>query len=109
MKKRILGILLACVASGGALASPLRIELPAETAFFKKASGSELVSSQCLTCHSAEYITTQPPLSVTAWQGNVEKMQKKFGASWTPEQVKAMVDYLTQNYGISPSPKEGPK
>lgn len=109
MKKPILGVLLVCAVWSPLSASPLRIELPAEPVLFKSAQGSDLVSSQCLTCHSAEYITTQPPLSATAWQANVEKMQKRFGASWTPEQVKGMVDYLTQNYGSSGAPKERPK
>ncbi len=82
-------------------AAPLKIELPAESAIFKTAPGAELAMGQCLTCHSAEYVGTQPTLSTAAWKAIVEKMQKKFGAPLPPGDVEALVDYLVKSYGVA--------
>jgi mono/diheme cytochrome c family protein len=80
-------------------AAPLKIELPAETATLKAAPGAELVTAQCIVCHSVEYISTQPPLPRAYWQGAVTKMQQKFGAPIDAKNVDAIVDYLATNYG----------
>ncbi len=92
-----------------ALAAPLKIELPAETATLKDAPGSALVTAQCIVCHSVEYISTQPPLPRTYWQGAVVKMQQKFGAPIEAKDVDAIADYLARNYGISDPLKLPPK
>jgi mono/diheme cytochrome c family protein len=84
-------------------AAPLKIELPQESPAFKPLPGAELAMSQCLICHSSEYITTQPPLSRATWKATVEKMQHKFGAPLQAEQVEALVDYLTKAYGAAPA------
>ena len=83
------------VASG----APVKIEFPPETTAFKLAAGSEIANGQCLTCHSVEYVSTQPPMPRAFWAGSVNKMQEKYGAQIPHEQVEALVDYLTKNYG----------
>lgn len=83
-------------AHGGA---PVKIELPPETAAFKLAPGSEIANGQCLTCHSVEYVSTQPPMPRAFWAGSVKKMMDKYSAPVPAEQVEALVDYLTANYG----------
>lgn len=85
-----------------ASAAPLKIELPPETPALKSAPGSDAAMANCLTCHSTEYITTQPPLAPAAWKAIVEKMQKKFGAPLPAEQVGTLVDYLAKSYGAPP-------
>ncbi len=85
-----------------ALSETVKIELPPETATLKKAPGSDLVTAQCIVCHSVEYISTQPRLPRTYWQGAVTKMQQKFGAPVAPNDVEAIVDYLASNYGADP-------
>jgi sulfite dehydrogenase len=82
-----------------AWAAPLKIELPPESVTFKNAPGAEIAAGQCLTCHSAEYVTTQPPLARAAWKASVEKMQLKYGAPVLAEQVETLVDYLAKSYG----------
>ena len=70
-----IGILVvALAAAAGSVASDARIELPEQTATLKPGPGSDLANGQCLICHSAEYITTQPsdkPLAF--WRAEVEK------------------------------------
>ena len=82
-------------------AGVVKIELPPETAFFKPGPGSDLANAQCLTCHSVEYVLTQPPLPQTFWTSSVKKMREKFGASIPDDQVGPLVKYLTENYGAT--------
>lgn len=88
---------LAALASA-AQAAPL-ITLPSETFAFKPGAGSELAAGQCLVCHSGRYISTQPVLPRAFWKASVEKMQKKYGAPITDEQIAPLVEYLVQTYG----------
>jgi hypothetical protein len=80
-------------------AAPLKIVLPAETASFRATPGAELAMAQCLQCHSAEYITTQPPLGRDAWRASIDKMRKKYGASIPTETEATLLDYLVGTYG----------
>lgn len=82
-----------------ALAASLKIELPPETAAFKTALGSDLANGQCLTCHSVEYVQTQPPFPRKFWAAEVKKMREKYGAAIPDDQVEPLVDYLAFNYG----------
>ena len=62
--------------------------------------GYPLVQRHCVTCHSAQYVTTQPPVSNRSyWEATVRKMKKPFGAQFPDEDVPAMVDYLVKTYG----------
>ncbi len=76
-----------------------RFSLPPETAGFKAGPGVELATSQCLLCHSADYVSTQPRLSRAAWKASVLKMKDKYGAPLPDEKVDALVDYLVKTYG----------
>jgi cytochrome c5 len=75
------------------------IELPAPHGAFKTAPGSDLATGRCLTCHSAEYVYMQPPLSKTAWTAEVKKMQKAFGAPIDDAEVAPLVAYLVGQNG----------
>jgi cytochrome c5 len=76
--------------------------MPPETAAYQPSTlpGYELVRRNCLTCHSAQYVSTQPPGSTRAyWDATVKKMKKPFGALFPDEDIPAMVDYLARTYG----------
>ncbi|MCI0539673.1 MAG: hypothetical protein L0Z50_31075 [Verrucomicrobiales bacterium] len=77
----------------------MRFPLPPETTKLKPGLGSALVTAQCLLCHSADYITTQPKLSRTAWKATVLKMQQRYGGPLQTNTVDTLVDYLVKNYG----------
>lgn len=83
-----------------AVAKVLKIELPPETAVFKPASGSGMANAQCLTCHSVEYIQSQPPKPVDFWAAEVKKMRDKYGAPVPKEDDAEIIDYLVKNYGV---------
>jgi cytochrome c551/c552 len=78
----------------------LDIQLPPETAAFRQDLGAEIANGQCLTCHSVEYVMIQPPMQRAFWKAEVVKMQQKYGAQIPEEQVEAVVNYLTKNYGV---------
>src|SRR6267142_276067 len=82
-------------------ADALDIQLPPETVAFKQDVGAEIANGQCLTCHSVEYVVIQPPMQRAFWKAEVQKMQQKYGAQIPEEQVEAVVDYLTKNYGVT--------
>lgn len=74
---------------------------PTETGTYKPGKGVELAQSLCITCHSTEYVSTQPPLPRKFWEATVKKMKEKYAAP-LPEDPTALVDYLTSNYGAKP-------
>ena len=90
------------VLSGIPAAFALEVTLPAETASYKASElpGYRLVQQNCMTCHSAQYVQSQPPSSTrTYWEATVKKMKKPFGAPLKDEDMPAMVDYLVKTYG----------
>src|SRR5262245_26304236 len=67
-----LRLLVLAVALGGTLSAfSLEIQLPAETGAFKQDVGAEIANGQCLTCHSVEYVTMQPPMPRAFWKSSV--------------------------------------
>jgi cytochrome c551/c552 len=89
------------VIATAATATALDIKLPPETTAFKQDVGAEIANGQCLTCHSVEYVVIQPPMQRMFWKAEVQKMQQKYGAPIPEQQVEAVVDYLTRNYGVT--------
>ena len=104
MRMNILIAALALSAAGGACA--LDIHLPPETATYKPSElpGYQLVQRNCMTCHAAQYASSQPPASPRAyWEATVKKMKKPFGAQFADADMPAMVDYLVKTYGAERS------
>jgi sulfite dehydrogenase len=88
------------------------VTLPPETAVYVASDlpGYQLVQRNCIGCHSAHYVTMQPPSSPRAWwDATVKKMKKPFGAPFPDEDVAAMVEYLVKTYGAerATSPASG--
>ena len=97
---KLLFAALALSAAGSACA--LEIHLPPETATYKPSElpGYQLVQRNCMTCHAAQYASSQPPASPRAyWEATVKKMKKPFGAQFDDADMPPMVDYLVKTYG----------
>lgn len=97
-------LLLACsvVLTTSVIAAPLQIELPAETAQLRISTlpGYTIATQKCATCHSADYVSYQPPLmSQVQWTNEVAKMQHAYGAPLTDDEVKKIGAYLAVAYG----------
>src|SRR5260221_6253625 len=74
-------------------------KLPPETAKLKPGPGAGVAMANCMLCHSVDYISTQPPLTRTAWKAAVEKMRLKYGAPIATNKVDEIADYLAATYG----------
>lgn len=82
-----------------AIAEPVTYDLPEETAVLKPGPGVETAQSNCVACHSADYIAMQPPKRGKAfWEAEVTKMMKTYGAPIAESDGKIITDYLTQTY-----------
>jgi len=65
----------------------------------KKAPGIEKVEGNCTACHSLDYVQMNSPfLAPTAWDAEVIKMIKVFGAPITEVDATLIADYLKKNY-----------
>jgi hypothetical protein len=91
---------------GAAAAHALDVTLPPETAQYKPSDlpGYRLVLQNCMICHAAQYVQTQPPtLPRSYWEATVKKMKAPFGAPFPEEDIPTMVDYLVKTYGAERS------
>lgn len=71
------------------------VDLPDSDRTFPPGPGSDAVTNNCLACHSAGMVLNQPMLSKAAWAAEVNKMITAYKAPVAPEDVGAIVDYLT--------------
>ncbi|MEY2409826.1 MAG: sulfite dehydrogenase (cytochrome) subunit [Verrucomicrobiota bacterium] len=101
-KQFLPGFFILLVALSGSAADS-RLALPSETTRLKPGAGLEVVNANCLLCHSADYISTQPPLTAAQWRASVVKMQAKYGAPISTNHIESMVSYLVANYGSAPT------
>ena len=73
----------------------VNVDLPFGDRMFQ-GPGSEAVNNNCLACHSAGMVLTQPALSNEQWHAEVEKMRTSYKAPIDPKDVDAIVDYLVR-------------
>lgn len=72
---------------------------PPETSRFIDGPGADLTRRYCLACHSADYVSTQPPhMPPTFWQNEVAKMRNNYGAPIPDDAAKAITNYLVATY-----------
>ena len=96
-----IGSAIACALlfSNMAAAEPRSYVLPEETAALRTGPAMEAAQNNCVSCHSADYISTQPPqLGSKFWEGVVTKMIKSFHAPISTTDTKAIVEYLSHSY-----------
>jgi hypothetical protein len=86
-------------AAAGTVAKPILYDSPEETANFLPGPGVELAEANCSVCHSADYISTQPPKQgIAFWQAEVTKMIKVYGAPITEQEANKVAEYLAATY-----------
>ena len=91
--------LVGCTACG---AAPLTIELPADSARLTPSDlpGYAKAQTQCVACHSAEYMAYQPRSAARPyWDSMVKRMKVVFKAPLNDADVPDLVDYLVKTYG----------
>ena len=69
------------------------------------APGRDEFMRACVTCHSALYVTMQPPFSRRQWEETVRKMMNAYGAPADEFQAGKIVDDLYAIDGNDPRPQ----
>jgi hypothetical protein len=71
---------------------------PVPTLELAPGDGRQDVQIYCNICHSARYITMQPPLPAATWEEEVNKMNKAYGAGIPEDTTRKIVAYLKTHY-----------
>jgi cytochrome c5 len=77
------------------------IEMPTSDRIFPDGPGAEVVNNNCLACHSAGMVLTQPKLTKAQWTETVNKMVHVYKAPVDQTDVQTIVDYLA---ALKPQP-----
>ena len=86
----------------GGRALPKSIQLPPDGVQLKPSNlpGYAKAQSQCVACHSAEYMIYQPPSAARPyWDAMVKRMKMVFKAPIDDADMPDIVDYLAKTYG----------
>jgi cytochrome c551/c552 len=78
------------------------VTLPLETTRLKpsKLAGYQIAMQKCGICHSADYISQQPPaMTAVQWTAEVRKMEHAYGAPLSDSDVAQIGEYLAVTYG----------
>jgi cytochrome c5 len=81
------------VSVGGVTLRSVNVDIPNRDRQFE-GPGADVVNDNCLTCHSAGMVLTQPRLPRADWQAEVEKMRNTYKGPIDAKDVPAIVDYL---------------
>ena len=88
--------------SGQVQANTKTIVLPPDGIQLKASSlpGYAKAQTNCVACHSAEYMAYQPPTAPRPyWDAMVKRMKMVFKAPVDDADMPAIVDYLAKTYG----------
>jgi len=97
------------VANGGVTLNSVDLNFPRSDRAFPGGAGADTINNDCLICHSAGMVLTQPSLSRAGWQGLVNQMRNDFKAPFAVEDAPAIVDYLVNLGNINtPVAAQGP-
>ena len=83
------------------------IDLPTGEAY-PAGPGWDVVDSNCLSCHSAGMVLTQPAMPKAAWEKEVTKMINVYKASISAEDVPIIVAYLDAIKGVKQAEGSAP-
>ncbi len=88
------------VTAAGITLHSVSVGLPSSERMFPGGADAEAINNNCLACHSAGMVLTQPGLSRGIWQQEVEKMRAQYKAPVDEADVPAIVAYLAEHKGV---------
>jgi hypothetical protein len=89
-------------AAGVAMAIVGRLAWADEPVPIREAPGWQVVQDNCGICHSLDYLRINSVfMNRQTWETEVNKMINSFGAPIQPADAKTIIDYLSENYGLS--------
>lgn len=83
-------------------AQPVSVTLPPDTSTLRVSDlpGYQLAQQKCGICHSADYVSYQPPdMTQAQWTAEMTKMREAYGAPLDDDDVKVLGAYLAAAYG----------
>ncbi len=92
-------VLLSAAGAARAQGAVTAMDLPPDRVTFRDAPGVDVARANCVTCHSPQYVYTQPPLTHDQWLAEVVKMRKVYGAPIPESADQAIADYLVGQNG----------
>ena len=98
----LLGCCAVAALAGSSPGGPVAIQLPPETAQLKPSelAGFVVAARKCALCHSADYVSFQPPgMTKAQWTAEMVKMQHTYGAPIDAVEVRLLGIYLAATYG----------
>jgi mono/diheme cytochrome c family protein len=85
--------------AGVSYAKAVTYTLPEETSTLRPGPGVETAQNNCLTCHSTDYVSTQPPnRGKVFWEAEVTKMIRVYHAPINDADAKVIANYLAKTY-----------
>lgn len=94
-----LAVALALIGPAPLLAAPVSYALPEDTATLRPGPNVEVAEANCQTCHSVDYILTQPPQKGhDFWAATVKKMIEVYKAPVEEADAAQIVEYLEKTY-----------
>jgi mono/diheme cytochrome c family protein len=96
--------------------SRITVRIPTSAALYPAGSGAAIANSQCLICHSAGMVLSQPSLSQAQWTATINKQRDAYGAPLPADQVTPLAAYLSEltaaasaaRLDTQPKPREQP-
>jgi cytochrome c5 len=87
--------------SAKAAANPVHsIVLPQYPPEIAAGPNVDVYRKDCLTCHTARYVSMQPHFSKTVWQNEVKKMVDAYAAPISEADQALIVEYLVAVKGV---------
>jgi hypothetical protein len=87
------------VSGGGITLQSVSLDFPTSDRMFPGGSSADAINNNCLACHSAGMVLTQPAMPRAAWSDEVNKMRNTYKAPVAAEDVPAIVAYLATQKG----------
>ena len=75
------------------------VDLPPGDGMFPGGAAANAINNNCLACHSADMVLSQPALPRATWEAEVHKMINVYKAPIEDADVPAIVDYLVSTKG----------
>ncbi len=72
------------------------ISLPHHGREFSGGPQASVANTYCLMCHSGGMVLTQPPLTLSVWQAELNKMRKVYGCPLPESSVDALAGFIKE-------------
>ncbi len=87
-----------------------RISLPSHGREFSGGPEAAVANTYCLMCHSGGMVLTQPPLTLSQWQAEVQRMIGVYGCPLPHSEIDGLAAFIAQSSqnptALSPHPPD---